>query len=268
MGFLSANSSEQLHDFPKTLTTLTLVQENEQFKEIPSVANRALEYLKQTKKPGSTRFIFMRHGQSEANVTKSVPARSEIIDLTEEGVVQAQKRGAELLANAVQIDAAFSSPSLRSCKTVGLVLAGQGTLLEPLPDERLHERWYGSLEGATATVYAPVIQKEKEDLARMKTFAEKIHYKAQPDMESLPEVYFRNLSFIREVGGTHRGETILVGSHNAVMKTLFMVDSSCRGYDVGYRDFYIANCALFVIEMDENGALSLVATEGLQFRSN
>jgi hypothetical protein len=58
-----------------------------------------------------------------------------------------------------------------------------------------------------------------------------------------------------------------VATHNGVMKALFMADSAQRGFDIEYRSYDLGNCAILVLEIDENDQMQIVATSGLKFRN-
>jgi broad specificity phosphatase PhoE len=134
-------------------------------------------------------------------------------------------------------------------------------------DERLHEKWYGPYEGATESEYAPIKNKEEHEIPLLLTFAEKFAYKADLNIESMQEIYFRIDDFIRDIRPDQLGKNILISTHNGVMKSIFMADSAFRGYDVEYRSFDLGNCSVIVVEVHENEELKIVATDGLKFRT-
>ena len=145
-----------------------------------------------------TRLIFVRHGQSNSNVEKSIDGRTLNSDLSDLGVNQAQNIGKKIKSTGIEIAQAYSSPSLRTTKTAQNILSelnltSKLTLNE---DERLHEKWYGSYEGASESKYAVVRKKEDEDHQNLTTFNEKFAYTPLAEIESMQDVYVLSLIHI------------------------------------------------------------------------
>lgn len=251
-------------EFAKNLTVL---REPEQFKELPSIANDAFSYLKQTpENKFTTRFIFVRHGESSSNVEKSIAGRTLDPGLTDKGSKQAQAIGLQILSHDIDIDAVYSSPALRAKRTAEEILRHSITSdLHLSTDERLHERWYGPYEGASEEVYAIAQKKEESEIPLLSTFAEKFAYKAHPEMEAMQEVYERASDFLKDAYQLHKGQNVLIASHAGTIKSLFMADTALRGFDLEYRRFNMENCAVVVIEISDKEAV-IKATQGVTFR--
>ena len=75
----------------------------------------------------------------------------------------------------------------------------------------------------------------------------------------------RLVEFLESVHKQHAGQTVLVAAHGAIMKSLFMTDTFKNGYEVGYQTLNLDNCAILVIEADDN-RLIIAATKELAFR--
>jgi len=91
----------------------------------------------------SKRFLFVRHGESEAN-KKKLFAGSLDVELTEKGVEQALEAAANLTGE--KIGSVFASPMKRTLKTAEVI----ATALGGLPIETISgitERSYGDWEG-------------------------------------------------------------------------------------------------------------------------
>lgn len=164
-------------------------------------------------------------------------------------------------------DKVYSSPSLRAKRTAELVLEAypQNWILNL--DERLYEKFYGPYEGATENEYAPVKKIEEiENSGPQKSFVDKFHFKAHPDMESMADIHHRVLDFLLDMSPLLKGQTVLVATHNGVMKALFMADAFQKGFDVDYRYYDLGNCSLVIVEVMEN-QWEVCATEGLKFRT-
>ncbi len=93
--------------------------------------------------------VLLRHGQSQWNLENRFTGFHDV-DLTENGVAEAEKAG-ELLAGAgISFDKVFTSTQLRANRTAEIALkkAGQAHLLENMTrHEHLRERDYGDLTG-------------------------------------------------------------------------------------------------------------------------
>lgn len=240
------------------------------FNEIPSIKTPALNYLQESSKHQEvTRFIFVRHGESNSNKEKSMAGRTLNTELSENGVAQAKEIG-QLLQN-VKIDLAFSSPTSRAKATAEYILSEMNLNCLLHFDERLHERWYGPFEGASESKYAGIKKKEETDIAALQTFFEKFHYRPHPEMESMQEIYFRACQFILQIGEQYQGKNILVATHNGVMKALFMADAFHNGFNVEYFTFDLGNCSVLIVEVDSYEKLdvpliNVQASKGLKFR--
>lgn len=259
------NASDISLALPEILDTVKTVQ---QFDKIPTISTSSFDYLqKMDANETITRLILVRHGESNSNKEKSIAGRTIDTDLSDKGIKQAKEVGRMLHARQVEIHDVFSSPTLRTFKTAQEILSAAKLFLQINYDEHLHEKWYGSYEGATEFEYAPIKIKEETEIPLLSNFAEKFSYKADPNIESMDEVYQRVELCIKNICQNQQGKTLLMTTHNGVMKSLFMADCAIRGYDVEYRSFDLDNCSVIVMEVDEKGTLKVVATHGLTFRT-
>jgi probable phosphoglycerate mutase len=262
---LVVNASDTTLIFPEVQV---LVKTEAQFNNIPTIACSAFDYLKQIdENKNITRLIFVRHGESKSNKEKSMAGRTLETALSDQGKKQAQEIGAALELSNIEIHAFFSSPTLRALQTTKTILSKLNLSFPINQDERLHEKWYGLYEGATENEYAPIKNKEEQEIPMLSTFAEKFAYKAVLNIESMQEIYYRVDEFIRNIRLDQLGKNVLITTHNGVMKSIFMADSAFRGYDVEYRSFDLGNCSVIVLEVHDNGELKIVATDGLKFRT-
>ena len=91
--------------------------------------------------------ILVRHGQSEWNLANRFTGWWDV-DLTEQGVAEAQQAGVLLAEKDVLPSVAFTSFQTRAIKTLHLALEECGRLWIPeTKDWRLNERHYGGLTG-------------------------------------------------------------------------------------------------------------------------
>lgn len=249
-------------------SSIVTVKTEEEFKELPTIKTSALDYLKCSEKAEkTTRIIFVRHGQSESNVNKSIAGRTLKTFLSKDGEIQAITMGEKLKLANVKIDTVFRSPTDRTRQTAELILKELEYSLSIVEDERLHEKDYGDFEGATEEIYAPIKLKEEIEIPQLETFDEKIGFKAHPSIESMQEVQLRVQAFVNEIHSNYLGKTILATTHNGVMKALFMIHAAqAFKKDVEYRSFDLGNCSLVLLEIDYENKIDVVATDGLKFR--
>jgi 2,3-bisphosphoglycerate-dependent phosphoglycerate mutase len=97
------------------------------------------------KKPGT--LVLLRHGQSEWNLKNLFTGWTDV-DLTEQGIAEAQAAGRILLARSIHFDQAFTSVLVRAIRTLWLVLDEMDQMWLPVERHwRLNERHYGALQG-------------------------------------------------------------------------------------------------------------------------
>jgi 2,3-bisphosphoglycerate-dependent phosphoglycerate mutase len=104
--------------------------------------------------------VFMRHGESHYDVMKRFAGWVDC-GLTDLGIAQARRGGAELRARGYSFDSAFSSALVRASETMRFALDQMG--LQDIPRRRswmLNERHYGGLDGLTADEVETVFGKE------------------------------------------------------------------------------------------------------------
>ena len=93
------------------------------------------------------KLVLVRHGQSEWNLQNRFTGWVDV-NLTAEGVAQAQKSGELLKAAGFEPDLAFTSVLKRAIKTLNFALEGLERLWVPVEKSwRLNERHYGALQG-------------------------------------------------------------------------------------------------------------------------
>ncbi|GKQ43228.1 2,3-bisphosphoglycerate-dependent phosphoglycerate mutase [Companilactobacillus sp. RD055328] len=93
------------------------------------------------------KLVFIRHGQSEWNLSNLFTGWVDV-DLSEEGVKQAQNAGRLLKEEGIEFDQAYTSVLTRAIKTLHYALEGSDQLWIPETKSwRLNERHYGALQG-------------------------------------------------------------------------------------------------------------------------
>ena len=159
-----------------------------------------------------TRFVLVRHGQTEHSAEKRYSGSSDPA-LTELGHKQA-----EAVANAVakfgQIDVIISSPAQRTQQTAKACAAALGmseTEIETVDGFR--ELDFGAFEGLTKD---EARNKYSEEFAAWEANASK----APPEGESLSTVHRRVTRTRLKVQEAHEGKTILVVTHMTPIKSV------------------------------------------------
>jgi 2,3-bisphosphoglycerate-dependent phosphoglycerate mutase len=163
--------------------------------------------------------VLVRHGQSDWNL-KNLFTGWRDVDLSPQGVKEAQDAGRKLKAQGLQFDVAYTSALIRAQRTLDLMLAELGQTGIPVTkDQALNERDYGDLSGLN------------KDDARKKWGEEQVHIwrrsydVAPPGGESLRDTAARVLPYyVQEIlPAVLRGQRVLVSAHGNSLRALVMV---------------------------------------------
>ncbi|MDI3469500.1 MAG: Phosphoglycerate mutase [Pseudolabrys sp.] len=163
--------------------------------------------------------VLVRHGQSEWNL-KNLFTGWRDVDLTEQGVGEAQEAGRKLKAQGLKFDIAYTSALKRAQRTLQIMLDELGQPAVPvIRNQALNERDYGDLSGLN------------KDDARAKWGEEQVHIwrrsydVAPPGGESLRDTAARVLPYyIQDIlPRVLRGERVLVAAHGNSLRALVMV---------------------------------------------
>lgn len=163
--------------------------------------------------------VLVRHGQSEWNL-KNLFTGWRDVDLTEQGIREAQQAGRKLKAQGLAFDVAYTSALKRAQRTLQIMLDELGQQAIPvIRNQALNERDYGDLSGLN------------KDDARAKWGEEQVHIwrrsydVAPPGGESLRDTAARVLPYyIQEIlPRVLRGERVLVAAHGNSLRALVMV---------------------------------------------
>ncbi len=168
--------------------------------------------------------IFIRHGESEANVVQRAESIGDLHDchdevsfrpdwqqrLTTKGAEQARLVGEWLKSEAGGIDSfdgKFVSPFLRARETAGHI-GGSGWIV----DDRLIERFRG--------VYGVVSYNKALNQAELANMRDASPWYARIDgSESLQDVFGRYRSFQSSIRRHHGGQKVVVVAHGDLIKT-------------------------------------------------
>lgn len=93
------------------------------------------------------KLVLIRHGQSEWNLSNQFTGWVDV-NLSDEGVKQAQNAGKLIKEAGIEFDQAYTSVLTRAIKTLHYALEGSDQLWIPeMKTWRLNERHYGALQG-------------------------------------------------------------------------------------------------------------------------
>lgn len=148
--------------------------------------------------------LLIRHADCEGGGL--INGRRPDVTLTTEGLKKAEAL-AQML-HLYNISAIYSSPTLRSFVTAGIIARYKG--LNVIPEESFNEIEYGKWTGMT-------IEKLKEDNV-WKNYNTFRSFTRIPGGESIHEVQQRMISGIGKIFLSHREETVAVISHSDPIK--------------------------------------------------
>jgi len=156
-----------------------------------------------------TRFVLVRHGETEWNRVERFRGRADI-PLNETGLAQAEALACHLAS--WPIAAVYSSPLQRTMDTAKAI--ARELALEVKPLEALLDIDYGALQRLT-----PEEAEQRYPYIYLQWLREPhlVHF---PQGESLAQLRERVLKSVRELAESHQGETVVLVGHKIVNKML------------------------------------------------
>ena len=191
-----------------------------------------------------TRLLFVRHGQSEANLKGIFAGRTSDFPLTELGRRQAEIM-AEFVLKKYKVDAAYSSGLCRASDTAERVAEPLGLAINK--DIRLNEidggLWNGMLFDEIAVKYKKEFELWNTDLSKVRP----------PEGETVYDLQKRAMTAITDIAEREKGKTVLVATHRVLLRTV-----QCKWENRPLSDInkceWLANCSVSEI-LFSNGAL-------------
>ncbi len=193
-----------------------------------------------------TRLIFVRHGESEANLARSFAGWTNT-PLTEKGHAQAEAAAEYLLQ--YKIDAAYASDLQRAYNTAKHIADKQGIAV--IPERGLREIYAGDWESRS---FDDLI---REDSVAYGIWREKIGLAHPTGGESVAELQDRIHSTVRRILTDHAGKTVLIGTHATpirVMECIWRNVPLAEAHTVPWR----GNASATVVEYDEDGRAQIL----------
>ena len=107
------------------------------------------------------KLTLLRHGESLWNMENRFSGWSDV-DLSDQGLIEAQEAGKTLKAEGYQFDVAYTSVLKRAIRTLWIVLDELDQMWIPVERSwRLNERHYGALQGLNKAETAKRYGKEQ-----------------------------------------------------------------------------------------------------------
>ncbi len=201
------------------------------------------------------RILFIRHGESQANITREFSNHDNTKHpLTEKGVEQARALAEKL--RDVNLTAIYSSPLLRARQTADILNAGRGLEIQITPALREHDA--GALEGRADPDAWREYQTMFEAWVLKREFDARV-----PNGENFNELYARFAPFLQTLTQTY-GATdanIALVGHGGIFHALLPAFLSNLAYEFCYQHL-LGNAAL-VIAGQRDGALYCLEWDGV-----
>jgi probable phosphoglycerate mutase len=193
-----------------------------------------------------TRFILVRHGQTEWNKVERFRGRADV-PLNDTGLAQAEATGRRVAEEWTPV-AVYSSPLSRAVKTAEAI-AGHFALPVETHSGLVdidYGRWHG-LTPDDVKIRWPEIHD---------AWYHKPHTARIPDGETLEDLRLRGLTMLNEVAAQHAGETVVLVGHTVINRVILL---AVMGLDNDrFWRLRQDTCAINVFET-ENGDFTLVS---------
>lgn len=187
------------------------------------------------------KLVLVRHGQSQWNLSNQFTGWMDV-DLSEEGVRQAQEAGKKIKEAGFKFDVCYTSVLKRAIKTLHYILEYSDQLYLPeYKTYRLNERHYGALQGLnkeeTAEKYGadqvklwrrsydtlpPMLEASDERSSTNHRAYEKLEKSSIPMGENLKITLERVLPFYEDtiVKSLKEGKDVLIAAHGNSLRAL------------------------------------------------
>lgn len=202
------------------------------------------------KKPNGTRFILVRHGETDWNKEKRFQGHIDIA-LNAHGMQQAQlvrRYFDQLEAAGVQLyQHCVSSDLGRAHVTAKIIHGGKAPAI--VLNNSLRERNYGHLAGLTGD---EMHEKSPQEFASLRN---RVPDAPLQGGESLEQFYQRVVCAFQQIAREQQGHTTLLVAHGGVLDCIYR---HCTGEPLQkQRDWQLPNCALNVVNIEPSGHKSV-----------
>lgn len=159
-----------------------------------------------------TRFILVRHGQTEWNRVERFRGRADV-PLNETGLAQAEATGRRIAAEW-RPSALYTSPLSRSVRTAEAI--ARHFELEVRPHPGLADIDYGEWQGLTAD------EARRRWLEEVDAWFNHPHLARIPGGETLADLRTRAMHTIEELASRHQEETIVAVGHTVINRIILL----------------------------------------------
>ncbi|MEA2098358.1 MAG: class I tRNA ligase family protein, partial [Patescibacteria group bacterium] len=195
-----------------------------------------------------TKFILLRHGESENNVKDIKAGQLDGYPLTKKGIKQVEE-AVEILKKE-KIDFIISSPILRTKQTADLV--NNVLKVERIEDERIKEYDFGSWNGHSRNDSFCKEDELYKEYKKLANNSEKYNFKFGGDGESRQDIENRVREFIEEVVEKYAGKNILVVGHGGINAMFHRVVERVSIKNTYKYEFMLGNAKQRIFYMDED----------------
>jgi len=159
-----------------------------------------------------TRFLLVRHGQTEWNRVERFRGRADV-PLNETGLAQARATGERVAAEWEPVSV-YSSPLSRAVRTAEAIAMHFGLPVQICP--ALADIDYGHWQGLT-----PDEARERwpEEVEAWFSAPQKARI---PGGETLDDLRARSMSVVKELGDQHEGQTIVLVAHTVINRIILL----------------------------------------------
>ena len=214
--------------------------------------------------------VLLRHGESVWNNENRFTGWADV-DLSEEGVKQAQRAGQLLKKHGFTFEVGYTSVLKRSIKTLHIVLEETELLWIPvIKSWRLNERFYGALQGLnkqeiidqygeeqvnkwrrSPKEHPPAITENDERFPGRYMRYYDLTYRELPLTENLSETMIRALPFWHEtiVPALRKNQKVIICAHGNSLRALVQYIDNLSDEDVAKLD--IPTATPWVYELDD-----------------
>ncbi len=182
------------------------------------------------------RLIIVRHGESEWNRIHRYQGQLDA-PLSDLGLRQARALGERLRGE--QLDQIYTSPLQRAARTAEAIAENHPSVPFAYADALLeihHGEWQGKFAEEIRTEYAAGLEEWRQHPTRSQ----------MPGGESFSNILKRTLDFKEQLVAEHKDQTVLVSSHDVVVKIL-VADALGMNMDRINR-IWVTNASISVIE--------------------
>ncbi len=216
------------------------------------------------------KLVLIRHGQSEWNLKNLFTGWTDV-DLSKQGIDEAQQAGQILAKNNFSFDIVFTSVLKRAKKTATLIIEQLSSQPEFIESWKLNERHYGALQGLnkqeTAVKYGdeqvkiwrrsydvppPALAQNDERNAKFDEKYSQLDDSQIPLTESLKDTVARVLPFWADiiVPQIKSGKKVLIAAHGNSLRALIKHLDQKSNDDIVLEE--VPTGVPLVYELDEN----------------